>query len=365
MQTTNREIDINGWTEIKGNPLSKVGIFEYSGAQISEKLDPNKIYRVYRPEEELSSEETLKSFRLVPWTDEHALLGKEEDGLTPAEQKGVHGVIGEDVYFEFPYLKANIKVFSEALAEEIENGKKELSIGYRCRYHIISGTYNGEPYDVIQTDIRGNHLALVEEGRAGPDVAVLDRFKFTLDSKGLNMTEEIKEAVTAEPTLADLLSHLQSLTTLVQGIIPKASDEETVAEIPATAMMDEEAEIVAEDEYATKEDKEAMDAKIRKEVERAYATATDKAYKELNEKNSLVKELSAYVGTFDDASMSLKDVVNYGLNKIGLKPLAGHERAQLAGYLAGKKESTVQVSGADSAASLGKSQIDAFLEGDS
>ncbi len=58
MQTSRIE-DFNGWPEIKGNPLSKVGIFEYSGAQISPQLDPNKIYKVYRPEEELSNSECI------------------------------------------------------------------------------------------------------------------------------------------------------------------------------------------------------------------------------------------------------------------------------------------------------------------
>ena len=42
----------------------------------------------------------------------------------------------------------------------------------------------------IQTDIRANHLALVEAGRNGSDVAVQDALKFTLDSKELLMNLE-------------------------------------------------------------------------------------------------------------------------------------------------------------------------------
>src|ERR1700676_5463208 len=56
-----RIYDINGWMEIKGNPISKVGVFPYSGAQIdtdgSMGLDPNKIYQVYRSQDELSNQE--------------------------------------------------------------------------------------------------------------------------------------------------------------------------------------------------------------------------------------------------------------------------------------------------------------------
>src|SRR5690554_3928966 len=85
---SNRTYDINGWAEIKGNPLSKVGVFPYSGAQISPDLGPDKIYYVYRPEEELNNQETIDSFKLIPWTDDHTMLGKSDEGLTPAELKG-------------------------------------------------------------------------------------------------------------------------------------------------------------------------------------------------------------------------------------------------------------------------------------
>ena len=189
-----RELDINGWTLIKDNPISKVGVFEYSGAQISPELEPDKIYKVYRPESELSNDECIESFKLVPWINEHVMLGNDADsGLTPAEEKGVEGVIGEEVHFKDGYLLGNIKVFSKNLSELINDGKIELSIGYRCEYDIQSGSFNGVRYDAVQKNIRGNHIALVEEGRSGPDVAVLDHFKFTFDAAELKMADANKE----------------------------------------------------------------------------------------------------------------------------------------------------------------------------
>ena len=172
---SSREPDINGWAEIKGNPISKVGVFPYLGKDIYPDLEPNKLYNVFRPETEFSNAETIESFKLLPWTDEHAMLGSEDEGMLPAEKKGIHGVIGEDVYFEDGYLKATLKIFSDKLANLIEAGKKELSIGYRCLYDMVSGVYDGVKYDAIQRNIRGNHLALVGEGRSGHDVAVLDQ----------------------------------------------------------------------------------------------------------------------------------------------------------------------------------------------
>ena len=192
--------DLNGWIEIQGNPISKVGVYPYLGAQIGAP-DPSKIYYVLRPAEELSKPATLDSFKLLPWIDEHAMLGSE---FTAAERKGIHGVIGEDVYFEEPYLRANIKVFSQSLQDKIQGGKIELSPGYRCRYVQESGTYNGQPYEFVQRDIIGNHLALVKQGRTGPDVAVLDHFKITLDSGAFMPIPEKKdeEKEAAEPAPA-------------------------------------------------------------------------------------------------------------------------------------------------------------------
>lgn len=183
-----RDFDTNGWFEVKNNPLSKVGIYDYRGNQLTDAPDPSAMYKVYRPAEELSHPDTIKSFKLLPWINDHVMLGK-GDGLTPAERKGVHGVIGQDVYFDKDSgtLFGNIKTFSSALADAINAGKKELSCGYRCEYDWTPGTWNGQRYDAVQRNIRGNHLATVRKGRMGPDVAVLDHsdtdcMTFTCDS---------------------------------------------------------------------------------------------------------------------------------------------------------------------------------------
>lgn len=166
-------VDHNNFWLMADNPISKVGIYPYLGSQISDKLIPDKLYNVLRPAEEVGSEESLKSLQLLPIVDEHAMLGG-EDGMVNPEQKGIHGVIGENVYLKDDTIYADLKIFSEALKEEIENGKKELSLGYFCDYDPTPGEYNGKHYDAVQRNLRGNHLALVEEGRMGPDVRIMD-----------------------------------------------------------------------------------------------------------------------------------------------------------------------------------------------
>jgi len=182
-----REYDDNGWFEVFDNPISSVGVYEYSEASVVEGGDPRKMVGVFRPPEELDNPETINSFRLMPWTDDHpsALLGSESKGLVPAEKKGVHGVIGEKVYFKHPTLYGNLKVFSESLKGKIPS-KRELSCGYHCTFVPQDGVYEGKPYQYVQKNIRGNHVSSVDAGRMGAGVRVMDAaeyFTFALDMR--------------------------------------------------------------------------------------------------------------------------------------------------------------------------------------
>ena len=168
-----KQIDHNQFWLIKDNPITKAGVFPYLGKQISPSLEPDKIYQVYRPEEEIKK--AASTFKLVPLVDDHTMLGPD---FTPAEQKGVHGVLGEDIQERNGTLFADVKIFSEQLKREIQDGKKELSLGYFCKYDLTPGQYNGMHYDAVQRDLKGNHIALVDNGRMGHDVRVMDAMAF-------------------------------------------------------------------------------------------------------------------------------------------------------------------------------------------
>lgn len=343
---TRRSYDLNGWPEIKGNPISKVGVFPYLGSQISADLQSDKIYYVYRPEEELSNTACIDSFKLIPWTDEHAMLGAEDEGMLPAEKKGVHGVIGEDVYFEDGYLKGNLKIFSDKMAQLIENGKKELSIGYRCLYDMVAGEFKGARYDAVQREIRGNHLALVDEGRAGPDVAVFDHFKFTFDTKELVMPDMIKtEEEGKGKDEGENAVTLESLAEMVKALAEKVDSLATKEK--------EEVEVVEDEgkEEEKKEEKPAMDAQM----------VTKSLLKEISQRDALANKLSQHIGTFDHAEKTLCEVAEYGIKKLGLTCKPGHEQSVLDGYLmAAKSNSAVKIV-QDEAVNSGC--VDAYLKG--
>jgi hypothetical protein len=370
-EPSNRKEDLNGWVEIKANPISKVGVFPYQGAQISPELEAMKIYYVYRPEEELNNAETIDSFKLIPWTDEHTMLGSEDKGMTPAEEKGIEGIIGEDVYFEDGYLKANLKILSERLKTLIEDGKKELSIGYRCKYDMSSGNFNGEHYDAIQREIRGNHLALVEEGRSGHDVAVLDGQTFVFDTMELNKMEEEKPSLSMEERMNKIEDTIATFESRLAGAVDKAKDEdlEKKADKPGTVDEDveEKKEEKGEDEEPEekKKDEKGMDAKIKdmaKQLAEIRSINAKSILQEISKRDELAKKLSPLIGVFDHVDKTLTEVAEYGIKKLNLFCKKGHEESMLSGYLQANSNSLVQKHrnhGTDKA--VKSTSIDAFL----
>jgi hypothetical protein len=362
-----RVSDINGFIEIKDNPISKEGVFQYSGAQINhpDPMRRGEIFRVYRPAEELADPECIASFRLLPFVDEHAMLGSEDIGATPAERKGVQGMIGEQVRFDPPYLRANLKIVSESLKGLIGSGKVELSPGYRCIYEHTPGVWNGQKYDAIQRKIRGNHLALVAEGRTGPDVAVLDRMTFTLDTKeivamademkpdGGDSTSRIKALIDElKPLIAEHAEQEKMLTEMGIAIVKpemeqheaveKAGEEAEGGETPP--QMDEEVPPVDKEKEGMDMEApmKAMDARIKtleKELAAAKsntATMDSKLVSSIADRDELASKLSNFVGTFDSARMTIQQVAEYGIKKLEIPCEKGAERVALNAYLHGR-----------------------------
>lgn len=376
-----RKYDINGWPEIKKNPISKVGVFPYLGSSIGAP-DPDKIYMVRRSKEALSSPEAIESFKLIPWVDDHTMLGGRENGYTPAEEKGIHGVTGEDVYFEGDTLYTNLKLFSESQADLLESGKKELSLGYRCKYVKESGTYMGKNYDYDQINPRGNHIASVQDGRMGSQVAVLDSSDiitldshcfFTIDSQDIVMTEAQKAALAAKQKSSVLNAGKTAADAAITGMEnggATVSDEtkQVIAALPAIvgasvqAAMDmaeektkDDDDKKAEDEDEKKSDAEDMEDDDKKKEgkgedsaliasliarldasESATKTAQDSLEEiktngltnmlgEISRRDAMCAIAKNVIGAFDHSEMTEKSAAVYISGKLGLDSLDGQE----------------------------------------
>jgi len=290
------------------------------------------------------------------------------DRALPAEKKGVQGVIGEEVFFKDGVLYANIKAFSSTLAALIQAGKRELSAGYRCIYDMTAGVWNGLRYDAIQRNIRGNHLALVTEGRMGPDVAVMDHFTFTFDAEELEMAEENKGGEGGEGGGAGSMT-LEQVASLVGELAPQVAKlTEAFAKLSPGAAA---STATPEDNDSMGGDKGAPPAaatdpatpapEAKKDGEGGEGTPAgsgmDAAAIErsvlgrIAKRDALAAKISQHVGAFDHASMTLDDVVSYGCDKLGIKADKGVQAAMLDGYLQAKPAATpaASVSGMDAA----------------
>lgn len=219
-------IDSNGFLLVKGCPVSRPGIFSYSAAQCGETEDdnhgdPNRIVNVYRPEAAVNDPEFIETLKHVPLIDDHEfMIGDtsvlDGDEATSPEEKGVEGVMTDNVYYNAPWLKADIKIFSRRLQQAIKAGKKDLSLGYLSKFDYAPGEYQGQKYDYVQTNMRGNHIALVDEGRVSGarvlDGLVFDSMGFDVPSTSNNHKPESKtmdEELKAR--LAALLPELQAM----------------------------------------------------------------------------------------------------------------------------------------------------------
>lgn len=367
---TARTIDTNGWVEIKGNPITRVGVFPYSGESL--KLERGRVYNVYRPAEELQREETVNSFKLIPWTNDHpsALLGDPENGRIPAEDYGISGVTGEDVYFDNDFLLANIKILTKELADEVASGKKELSAAYTFDCIMQKGMYNGIEYEVVQRNIRGNHLSLVDQGRAGPEVSVLDSSEGGEMEPNKTEEKEVMADAAGEELgqIAMLQTKVQELSDKLDRLMGRKSDE---APMEAEAN-DDEAPVNpnaenAEKKEASDEDKEGDKKDEKKDSSAMDAVMMKKLVKEFSDKEKLADNLSHFVGVFDSREMTLSEVSQYGVSKLGLKCQKGHEQTALDAYFKGKKDSFKPTSSAmdhKSTSTKGDPLVEAYIRGE-
>ena len=147
--------------------IARTGIQHYTDADGS-------IRKEFRPESEVASPESLASFAGKAITMEHppALLDSEN---TKDYQIGF---TGSEIVYDNGFVRAVMTVTDRGVIEKIMHGDvREVSAGYRVNYNPTPGvTDSGEHYNGIQTEISGNHVAIVRRGRAGPQVKLhLDR----------------------------------------------------------------------------------------------------------------------------------------------------------------------------------------------
>lgn len=157
-------------------PIARTGTYKYLREELG--LDGNGVVDVYREPNEVFNPVTIASFEGKAFTDTHPSCDVTADNwniYSKGEITNVRRGKGE----EEDLLLADILVRDPIAIDEIVSGvKREVSAGYDCEYVEKDGKF-------YQQNIRGNHVALVQAGRAGSRVKIKDSKKIILNKKYL------------------------------------------------------------------------------------------------------------------------------------------------------------------------------------
>ncbi|WGM31489.1 DUF2213 domain-containing protein [Brevundimonas sp. NIBR11] len=243
--------------------IARTGIQIYSGKEV----DPeNKqgyrdraVVRVFRPESEVFSTDALASFAHRPVTNDHPA-----EAVSAANWRDHSvGMTGNEIARDGDYIRVPMVVMDSAAVAAWKDGKRELSCGYESKIVFDAGTTpDGQAYDAIQTNIRGNHLAIVARGRAGSECRIGD--------------QDAPERGRSPASLNHGDRHMTLKTITVDGLPVETTDAGiaaieklrgllTVADTArATAVSDHAAAIAAKDKELAEKDDEIE--KLKKKV---------------------------------------------------------------------------------------------------
>jgi hypothetical protein len=215
-----------------------------------------------KPADELLSDETMASFEGKPITLEHP------DEFIKAENWASYAVgYLSNITHDDKYLIADLIIQDKkAIDAVLADGIREVSIGIDAQ---IDKTVTPMKY----YGIKGNHLAIVKEGRAGEVCSIIDE-------KGGVMSKE-KEVLTAETVSVDKSFFDRLMTKVLGDKEVQAKDAESVESAVDVAVFDEFKAMVEAKfaEYEAKikelEDKMASDSTQEQAVTDTVEKVTD------------------------------------------------------------------------------------------
>lgn len=393
---SSRRLDDNGFLHVSACPITSFGVFDYARSEAELPGDPNEIVKVLRAKEVISSAEFIASCQNLPIVNNHTYIEGvtvdaepgEEDGMDP-DKKGVNGAM-TNVRFdeESGWVVADLVFYSRTMIRLILSNKKvELSLGYTCKFVPLEGQAEAAE----QTDMSGNHLALVDRARV-PGARVLDS---AFPDASLEGNEMPKPVVVKKKTMdADALSALrEALLPALTAFLEGQGGGEPAADPavdPAADPVDPAVELSPEEQAAKKAAEEAAAAEAavdpeptgdegeeagavvglieqliaalsgttepavgdegkldtdpvkkstgdeddgEEQIAAKGSVSMDAMFAAVAKRDELYKRVSRVVGTFDHAAMSHDKVAKYGVKKLGIKCADGHEVTALNAYL--------------------------------
>lgn len=353
-----RSFDADGRMRVRDCIVSVAEVNPYWGREIPGAsglaLDANTVYDLYRHPDELSA--AVDSFNGLPLMIKHVAQTADE----PRKE-----YIGGSVYnarFDGSKLRADLLVQDAKAIEYIQSGElADLSSSYRYTPDMTPGDWNGRAYHGVMRNIEGNHVALVEDGRAS-GAHVADRALSQAIPTGEHTVADIDpNAAPAAPAagnaevaqalimLTEKLASIESRLTAVES--PGAStgaanaltandsdksddddDKDDKKAEDSDKSDDKKAEDSDKDDAGKKaEDKVAMDAAIEAAIAGERARA-----REVRDAAAATRHLIGDTHAMDDAGEIYREALKAAGMDVTKVP-KGNERAVYAGYMAGSQ----------------------------
>jgi hypothetical protein len=200
---------------------ARTGVYDYLGSEIDPEnkhgLRDKGMVKVLRDENTVFDRAAVQSFIGKPVTNDHPSQPVTAGNWRDHARGTIMGAVRDGEYLAFDLLLTDA-----AAIQAVDNGKRELSNGYAADIEIGKFTApDGTVCDARQSKITGgNHVALVDRGRAGSDCAIKDGFALcdALTATGL---AELRDSITN-----DRKDGTMPHTLTVDGLqVPNVSDE--------------------------------------------------------------------------------------------------------------------------------------------
>jgi hypothetical protein len=262
-----------GFLICRNVPIARTGTQQYLAREIG--LEGSDVIDVERPEEEVFSPAAMASFEGKPVTNDHPTELVNPDNVSLYEKGHAQNVRRGSGEFE-DFLVADLHIHDAELIDAVKvHGKRQISCGYECEYKQDE---NGRIY---QINIRGNHIAIVDEGRAGAKAAIMDSINTTAEKAERTVKMSKKSALLKLFGLAANGKNEEELNQLALDTA-EAFAEEKLDEEPAA-----EVEAKAEDEAPELGGLEAVSAKLDKLIDLLTPAEPEKAEVEVETKEDI------------------------------------------------------------------------------
>jgi uncharacterized protein len=162
--------------------IARTGIQIYHGRECG-RDDVEKV-RVYRDQSVVFSPDAVKSYTHLPVTLEHPGVAVDASNW----KKFAVGETGDEVLREGGTVRVPMMLRDAATIKAVKDGKRQISVGYSCDLEWVDGiTEDGQKYDAVQKNIRGNHVAIVSTARGGPELKFGDEGDDAMDLKTITV----------------------------------------------------------------------------------------------------------------------------------------------------------------------------------